>query len=131
MRPDGLLSVHVRELSASIRYPACPMKAAVTRRTLLLTLALLPASASLAYGDDDDDDDQNRASRALEQGRARPLAEILNSVRARLGGEVVGVKFKRKDGRQVYKLKLVTPNGRLREVSVDAMTGEIMKSEDD
>ena len=81
--------------------------------------------------DDDDDSDHNRASRAVEQGRARPLAEILNKVQARLGGEMIGVEFKRKDGRLVYKLKVVTATGRLREVSVDAMTGEIMKNEDD
>lgn len=113
------------------------MKAVVTRRTLLLALALLPAGAGLAYGDndddqdDDDDSDHNRASRAVEEGRAQPLAELLNKVQASLGGEVIGVELKRKDGRLVYKLKVVTPTGRLQEVSVDAMTGEIMKNEDD
>jgi uncharacterized membrane protein YkoI len=112
------------------------MKAGVTRRTLLLALALLPASAGLAYGDgddddDDDDDDHDRASSDVLQGRARPLSEILSMVRARLCGEVIGVKFKRKNGRQLYKLKLVTPTGQLREVSVDAMTGQIVQSEDD
>jgi len=110
------------------------MKTGATRRTLLLALALLPASFRLAYGDDDDDDDDkdhNRASRAVEQGGARPLADILNQLHGRLGGEIVGLKFKRNNGRYVYKLKVVTPAGQLREVSVDAATGEIMESKGD
>jgi uncharacterized membrane protein YkoI len=65
------------------------------------------------------------------QGLALPLAEILNRVRARLGGEVIGLKLKGKDGRLVYKFKVVTAAGKLREVSVDAMTGEIVKSKED
>lgn len=110
------------------------MKPAVTRRTLLRALALLPASAGLAYGDDDDDDDDNdhnRAIRAVGQGLALPLAEILHKVGSLLGGEMIGFKFKRKDGRFVYKFKVVTPAGQLREVSVDAVTGEIVKSKED
>jgi uncharacterized membrane protein YkoI len=114
------------------------MKDAVTRRSLLLALALLSASAGLARGDNDtdhdsdsDDDDHDRASRAVAQGRALPLAAILNRVGNQLGGEVIGVEFKRKDGRLVYRFKVATPTGRLREVSVDAMTGEIVKSKED
>jgi uncharacterized membrane protein YkoI len=114
------------------------MKDAVTRRSLLLALALLSASAGLARGDNDtdhdsdsDDDDHDRASRAVAQGRALPLAAILHRVGGLLGGEVIGVEFKRKDGRLVYRFKVATPTGRLREVSVDAMTGEIVKSKED
>jgi len=112
------------------------MTAVVTRRTLLLALALLSADENLAHADNDDDDDNddsahNRASRAVEQGRAQPLAELLRKVQTRLGGEVIGLKLKRKNGSLIYKLKVVTPAGRLEEVSVDAMTGEIVKSEDD
>jgi uncharacterized membrane protein YkoI len=107
------------------------MTRAVTRRTLLLALALLPAGAGLAYGDSDDDDDRDQASRAVAEGRALPLAEILNRLGGQLGGEVIGLEFKRKDGRFVYKFKVATPTGKLREVSVDAMTGAIVKSKED
>jgi uncharacterized membrane protein YkoI len=137
--PDSLLSMHVSELSDWMGYPDRPMKRAITRRSILLTLALLSASVSLAYGDNDtdhdndsdDDDDHDRASRAVAQGRALPLAAILNRVGGLLGGEVIGVEFKRKDGRLVYRFKVATPTGKLREVSVDAMTGEIVKSKED
>jgi uncharacterized membrane protein YkoI len=107
------------------------MTFATTRRSLLLALALLPAGAGLAYGDSDDDDDNDQASRAVAQGRALPLSAILNKLGSQLGGEVIGLEFKRKDGRFVYKFKVATPTGRLREVSVDAMTGEIVTSKED
>ena len=110
------------------------MTFATTRRSLLLALTLLGASGGLAYGDNDDSDDDNdhdKASRAVAEGRALPLAAILNKVGGQLGGEVIGLEFKRKDGRFVYKFKIATPTGKLREVSVDAMTGEIVKSKED
>jgi len=103
----------------------------LSRRTFLLPLALVPVAASLAHADSDDDDDNKQASRAVEQGNALPLADILRKVHAQLGGEVIGLKFKRKDGRYVYKLKIVTPAGQLREVSVDATTAEIIQSKED
>jgi uncharacterized membrane protein YkoI len=110
------------------------MKAVFSRRTLLLGFASIIASTGLAYGDDDDDDDDedhNRASQAVGQGRALPLSEILQRVKARLGGEVIGVEFKRKGGLLLYKLKLVTAAGWLREVTVDARTGDIVESKGD
>lgn len=110
------------------------MKTAVNRRTLLLALALMFASGGLAHSDDREDErrhDHERAQRAVKEGKARPLVEILDRVRDRLGGEVVGVEFDREGGRYAYEFKVVTPGGRLREVYVDAMTAEILKSEDD
>jgi uncharacterized membrane protein YkoI len=132
--------IHVRELSGRIRY-LIVMKIMLTRRmALLLGFALACAGGGLAYADDRDDDDDGdngrdrdheRARRALEEGLARPLAEILERVREQLGGEVVGVEFEREKGRYVYEFKVITPAGRLREVYVDAKTAEILKSEDD
>lgn len=110
------------------------------RSALLLALAFTGAAGGLARADDDDDDDDHkgrhgrdheRARRALGEGRARPLAEILEAVRGRLDGEVIGVEFEREDGRYVYEFKVVGADGRLREVYVDALSAEILKVEDD
>lgn len=107
----------------------------MNRRTLLLGVALACSGGAVAYsdgrGDDDDRHDHDRARRALREGRARPLAEILERTGAELGGEVIGVEFERENGRYVYEFKVVTPTGRLREVYVDALTAEILKSKDD
>lgn len=107
------------------------------RTALLLGLALAGAVGGLARADDRDghkdghERDHERARRALEEGRARPLAEILEAVRGRLDGEVIGVEFDREDGRYVYEFKVVGADGRLREVYVDALSAEILKVEDD
>jgi len=77
------------------------------------------------------DDSSERAYDAVGRGEARPLAEILDQVGAELGGEVVGVEFEREDRGYVYELKVITRDGRLQEVYVDARTGRILSREDD
>jgi uncharacterized membrane protein YkoI len=107
--------------------------AALDRRTLLLALALAFAGGGRALADDDGDhddrDDHDLARRALEEGDVRPLAEILAEVGGRIDGDLVGVEFDRINGRYVYELKVITPSGRLREISVDAQTAEILGDE--
>ena len=101
---------------------------------MLAALVLTLADVGTARSEDREhagDDDHDRARRALKEGLARPLAEILALVKDRLGGDVVGVAFRRKNGRYLYAFKVITPEGRLRELHVDALTAEILKSEED
>jgi len=101
---------------------------------IFLALMLVAAGTGLALADDDDDDDRydhELARRALEDGHALPLAEILARARGSLGGEVVGVEFKREKTGFIYAFKVITVSGQLREVHVDATTAEVLKSEDD
>jgi uncharacterized membrane protein YkoI len=109
------------------------MKSILGRRGLLLAFAMLLVGGGASLADDrrDDDDDHDEAHRALEEGRVLPLAEILALVADELGGEVIGVELESEDGRYIYEFKVVTPSGRLREVYVDALTAEILKSEED
>jgi len=75
------------------------------------------------------DKDQDLARAALERGDALPLAEVLTRVAPTLSGEVVGIELEREDGRLVYELKVIAPNGRVREVYVDAATAEIVEED--
>jgi uncharacterized membrane protein YkoI len=75
--------------------------------------------------------EHDSARRAVEQGEALPLADILAKVRHDLGGEIVGVSFERKQDRWLYEFKVVEPGGRLVEVYVDAATGRVLKREAD
>jgi uncharacterized membrane protein YkoI len=102
-----------------------------TRRTLLLSFAALLSGAASGTAEDDLDDDHDEARRAVEQGRARPLAEILDRIGPRLGGKVIGVELEHEHERYIYELKVVTSGGELREIYVDAMTGEMLKSEEE
>jgi uncharacterized membrane protein YkoI len=51
-------------------------------------------------------------------------------VRSELGGEVVGVSFKRRRDRWMYEFKVIGLGGQLTEVYVDAVSAEILKRED-
>lgn len=103
-------------------------------RATMLALALLLAGGGLAFpddGQDRDEHDHDEARRAVEEGRVRPLAEILAELAGQLGGKVVGIEFERKNERYVYEFKVITAAGRLREIRVDAASAEILDSEDD
>lgn len=77
------------------------------------------------------DDDHERAWRAVQSGRALPLVEILQRLEGRIGGDVIEVEFEREDGRYVYEFTVITPSGRVREITVDALSAEILEIEDD
>ena len=101
-----------------------------SRRALILlglgtVAALLPSSL---WANRDRDHDQAR--RAVERGEALPLFDILARVRSQLGGEVVGVSFKRRRDRWIYEFKVVGPGGQLTEIYVDAASAEILKREE-
>ncbi len=80
-------------------------------------------------GDIDGDDDHERARDAFERGEIVPLQKVLAVVGARIEGEIAEIEFEREDGVWAYEVKIITPNGRMIEVYVDAGTGEIMKIE--
>jgi uncharacterized membrane protein YkoI len=77
------------------------------------------------------DDDHEAARRALEQGRALPLPEIIAKVAQQVPGKVIDVELEDEDGTPVYDLKVLSPQGRLQEIEVEAATGKILKIEDD
>ncbi len=74
--------------------------------------------------------DQGEARRAVEAGEIRPLADILNTVRDKLPGQVVGVKLEQEQGAWVYEFRVVDAKGRLFEVYVDARSGIIERTKE-
>jgi uncharacterized membrane protein YkoI len=77
------------------------------------------------------DGDHERAQRAVDQGHALHLSDILAKVRPDLGGEIVGVSFKEQQERWIFEFKVIEPTGRLVEVYVDAATARILKRKTD
>lgn len=77
------------------------------------------------------DDDHEFARRALQEGRARPLADILAAAKDAIGGDVIGVELEEKRGAMAYELKVLRPNGELVELYLDALTGAVVKQGDD
>jgi uncharacterized membrane protein YkoI len=96
------------------------------RLALILSLIAAPALA--------DRDDHDRARRALEAGEILPLSDILTTATELRPGRVIEIELDRDDGRWVYELELVTPQGRLYEMEIDAASGvvlEVEREEDD
>lgn len=87
---------------------------------LIVAAAVLAAGGAPALARDQDD-----ARRAVEAGEIRPLADILNVVKGKLPGEVVGVKLEREAGDWTYELRVVDDKGRLFDIHLDARSGEV------
>lgn len=96
-----------------------------SRAMAVAMVSVLAVFAAGARADDNHDHDVAR--RAVERGEIKPLAEILQTVRDKLPGEVASVKLERERGRLVYEFRVVGARGRLLEVYVDAATGEIAR----
>jgi uncharacterized membrane protein YkoI len=108
------------------------------RKALVLsTLAAVLASSVPVFADDyrgrlNVPRDQERARQALIEGRIRPLTEITKMFRQQMAGEILGVELDVEGANTfVYEFKILTPQGKLKEVDVDAKTGRILKIEDD
>ncbi|MBM3951664.1 MAG: peptidase [Rhodospirillales bacterium] len=91
--------------------------------------ALISAAVLFGAGTGLADSDHDAARRAVERGEIRPLAEILSSLRDRIGGDIVGVELEREHGRWVYEIKALDARGRRVKYYVDARTGDILGGE--
>lgn len=96
---------------------------AVLAVAMLFTLATT-ACAARERGDDRRD----AVRRAVEAGEIRPLADILNAIRAKVAGDIAGIEIEREDGRWRYEFRVIDGQGRVLEVYVDARTGEIERT---
>lgn len=65
---------------------------------------------------------QDEAREAVKQGLVRPLEEVLTEVRKTIKGDIVEIEFEKDDGRFIYEIEYVAPDGHLMEIKVDAKT---------
>lgn len=101
------------------------------RVALVLPIALLVAMLACGPARADDDHDHERARRAREAGEIVPLSTVLASVEREFEGTVVEVELEREDGRWVYEVELLTPSGRVLELTYDATNGRFLEGEGD
>jgi uncharacterized membrane protein YkoI len=107
---------------------SCPSRTACSLAAVLL---LVVASTGHTLADDDDEIGHEAARRLVESGRILALETILATVSARVPGTLIETELEYDDGRIIYDIKILRPEGRVQEVEVDAATGEINKIEDD
>lgn len=101
----------------------------ISKRTFIATTALAAAillSPLLAAGETEptpvDSSQQDEAREAVKQGLVRPLEDVLAEVRKIIKGDIVEIEFEKDDGRFIYEIEYVAPDGHLMEIKIDAKT---------
>ncbi len=89
-----------------------------------IALALLTGNISHALADDDDD--WRRLHQEVEAGRILPLSQILDTLAKDWNGQVIDVDLEDDDGRRLYEIELLGPQGQVVEFEVDAVNGELI-----
>ena len=95
-----------------------------SRITAALATALALASAGPAGASDDD---HERARTQVERGTIRPLQEILKGIEAIERSRVLEVELEREHGTYVYEIEILTPDGRVEALRVDATDGRVLR----
>lgn len=75
--------------------------------------------------------DFDRALEAVARGEIKRLSEIMPRIEKEFGGRAVETEIETDHGRWVYEFEILTPDGRLFEVDVDAVTGETIDVEEE
>ncbi|PZU88906.1 MAG: peptidase [Shinella sp.] len=100
---------------------------------LLLPGLVLGHAGSLRSDEDhfhaDTDDDRDRIREGVEKGEIKSLADLRRIVLDRVSGKIVSTEIDRKDKRLIYEFRVLSAEGRLIEVEVDAASGLIREIE--
>ena len=95
-----------------------------TKTVVILLAALMAASPAVAGKPKSADTGRMAAEKTPAAPRvAISKDEAVAMVRERSGGKVVRADRREKDGHVMYQIRVVTPDGRVREYRVDATTG--------
>jgi hypothetical protein len=126
--PDGGLTQVVSDPSACLGHKG-------RMRTHILPFAFLALLTPIAAGGEEPPaaapTDFDRALGAVERGEIKRLSEILPRIEAEFAGRAIETEIETDNGRWVYEIDILTTDGRLFEVDVDAVTGETISVEEE
>ena len=92
--------------------------------SIALLVGLLTGTAAFADGLSPD-----RVRALVEKGEILPLEEILRRNQPDTSGRIIEIELEHKRGVYVYEIKVLRPDGRYRELKIDARTGAILGQE--
>ncbi|MDP3829276.1 MAG: PepSY domain-containing protein [Polaromonas sp.] len=94
----------------------------------LWVLALLVGSLGLQPAWSGSKDDHNRARQAVQAGQVLPLRSVLERLEREHPGQVMEVELEQEEGRWVYEVKLLQPQGQLVKLKLDARTAALLSA---
>ena len=98
----------------------------LTAQAVLVALLAICSQASAR------DLDQDEALQLRQQGVILPLEQLLNDALGRYpGAKLLEAELEEKHGRYEYEVELLTPEGVVREIKLDASSGVLLKDEED
>jgi uncharacterized membrane protein YkoI len=71
----------------------------------------------------------DRIRALVERGEILPLEEILKRNEVGISGRIIEIELERKKGAYLYEIKILGPDGRYRELKIDARTGVVARKE--
>lgn len=107
----------------------------ISRRSLLAALVcvplLAPGPTTLAGGDRHDKKarkarEREEVRQALQRGEILPLARILAIAGTHADGDVIEIELERKHARYIYEVKVLTRDGDVRKLKLDARDGRLV-----
>ena len=87
--------------------------------------------AALITGTCFSEETHDRAKRLKEAGDILPLEKIIEMAREKYTGTVLETELEEKKGRLIYEIELLDKNGVVRELKLDARTGELLKMKEE
>lgn len=115
----------VRPISGAASYSGVMKKSLVVALGLTLLCSFADGASARSR-----DRDQDLARQALQRGEVLPIARILELVAQHQPGDVIEVQLDERRGRLEYEIRILTPQGRVRELVLDARTGAFVRFED-
>ncbi len=101
------------------------------RVAAFLSVFVLGLSPVLADKGGRHHDDREIVERAREAGKALPLSELLERIKAQgWTGKVLDVELEDEHDILIYEIYLLGPDGRRQEIKVDPATGRVLDADD-
>lgn len=104
-------------------------------RIILLCLIISLSPAAIAQNlpsiEIEDGLDAGEARAAVLRGEILSLDRILELLRKDFPGEIVELQLELEDGILIYEFDILSPDGRLNEIEIEAATGRIFEVEEE
>lgn len=98
---------------------------------LLLTAAVMTLAIAPSFACGDDYKCRDAMRKAVKAGQILPLSEILNRVRSKVSGDIMGVDIRHEHDLWRYELRVIDRDGRMLDVTVDAHNGRVERIEEE